>query len=301
MLMLGRLYPLHFFVLICLLPITFVKFVIFQYFGFGTNPIDENNITTFFLNVFLIHSLGLLDFVSWNHPSWSISVEFYVYLIFYLFIRFTKLNHILLLSLVISIVSYSTLWPLTENYNSLLVIMIMDLRGLGGFFLGVSIHAVRFHKKLKYNNFLLQTFFEITVIVVAIAVILNSDDNRLYQLLAFLVFGLIMIIFSLKIKGIVGLLFETKIFTFLGKISYSIYMTHFIICVVARNIAQYIFHLSPVNVDDSNLLNTQYFLVWDMIILALVICTSFCTYSFIEVPARNYVKENLYKNPVNYN
>src|SRR5258708_13911776 len=43
---------------------------------------EVNNAYSFFLNVFLLHSLGFVDYLSWNAPSWSISVEFYTYLIF---------------------------------------------------------------------------------------------------------------------------------------------------------------------------------------------------------------------------
>ena len=43
---------------------------------------DFNNAYSFFLNVFLLHSLGFIDHLSWNWPSWSISVEFYTYLVF---------------------------------------------------------------------------------------------------------------------------------------------------------------------------------------------------------------------------
>ena len=41
-----------------------------------------NNSYSFLLNVFLLHSMGLIDYLSWNAPSWSISVEFYTYLVF---------------------------------------------------------------------------------------------------------------------------------------------------------------------------------------------------------------------------
>ena len=43
---------------------------------------SRNNIETFIYNLLLIQSWGVWDDVSWNNPSWSISAEFFAYLIF---------------------------------------------------------------------------------------------------------------------------------------------------------------------------------------------------------------------------
>ena len=43
---------------------------------------EVNNFYSFVLNIFLLHSMGSIDYLSWNAPSWSISVEFYTYLVF---------------------------------------------------------------------------------------------------------------------------------------------------------------------------------------------------------------------------
>ncbi len=43
---------------------------------------EVNNAYSFVLNLLLLHSMGFIDYLSWNAPSWSISVEFYTYLVF---------------------------------------------------------------------------------------------------------------------------------------------------------------------------------------------------------------------------
>src|SRR5207253_1794489 len=88
LLRLGRLYPLHFAML--------VLFVAWELLGvlrrilipelasinpalFST-PQDAPN--TILANLLLIQGLHVYDFLTWNFPSWSISTEFYAYVIF---------------------------------------------------------------------------------------------------------------------------------------------------------------------------------------------------------------------------
>src|SRR5260370_35056637 len=81
---LGRVYPLHIVMLLVMLLFRFVRIGLVMAGIVVAMPaaFEVNNAYSFFLNVFLLHSLGFVDYLSWNAPSWSISVEFYTYLIF---------------------------------------------------------------------------------------------------------------------------------------------------------------------------------------------------------------------------
>ena len=80
---LGRLYPLHLFMLLATVAYTGLKAALFAY-GFGNEQdFSHNHGFSFITNVLLVHSLGLHEELTWNTPSWSISVEFYTYLVFY--------------------------------------------------------------------------------------------------------------------------------------------------------------------------------------------------------------------------
>ena len=46
------------------------------------NPIQAD-IEHFFYNLFLVHEWGLSSFASFNEPSWSISIELLMYVIFF--------------------------------------------------------------------------------------------------------------------------------------------------------------------------------------------------------------------------
>jgi len=76
-----RIYPLHLFTLLAFAAFETARFVVDQYFvKLNTPPFENCDIPTLIANLTLTHSMGLFDHLSWNIPSWSISVEFYVYI-----------------------------------------------------------------------------------------------------------------------------------------------------------------------------------------------------------------------------
>ncbi|MCI4679345.1 acyltransferase [Rhodoblastus acidophilus] len=80
----GRMYPLHFFMLSLLVAVEAAKWVAARH-GVPVlvQPFTaENSIPALFSNLLLIQSLGLHDRLTWNFPAWSISVEFYVNMLF---------------------------------------------------------------------------------------------------------------------------------------------------------------------------------------------------------------------------
>ncbi len=75
----SRLYPLHLATLLALVPLVFVFHALT-----GDNFIYKNNDAYHFgLNLAFVQYWGLEKGLSWNGPSWSISVEIALYLIFF--------------------------------------------------------------------------------------------------------------------------------------------------------------------------------------------------------------------------
>ena len=74
----GRIYPLHAFMLMIYLinPIAILLFSASGEVGAQYSPID------FVFNLFLIQNWGFTRELSWNYPAWSISTEFAAYLLF---------------------------------------------------------------------------------------------------------------------------------------------------------------------------------------------------------------------------
>lgn len=84
---LGRLYPLHFFMLLVFLGIEITKLFAETFMNISSvsnsNPaFTDNNIQSFIANLLVIHAWGVCEYHTWNIAAWSISVEFFLYIVF---------------------------------------------------------------------------------------------------------------------------------------------------------------------------------------------------------------------------
>src|ERR1017187_9585721 len=88
----GRLYPLHIAILAAFIGIELLRY---RYSGLlggemGDKFSGARTITAIVTNVCLIQSLGVHSMLTWNLPSWSISVEFYTYAVFAIALLFLR-------------------------------------------------------------------------------------------------------------------------------------------------------------------------------------------------------------------
>jgi len=84
---LGRLYPLHLATLVGLVAIETAKLVMVSKLGVdaGAAPFSgETSWDALAANLVLLNGVGIIDHYSWNIPSWSISTEFWAYVLFLL-------------------------------------------------------------------------------------------------------------------------------------------------------------------------------------------------------------------------
>ncbi len=80
---LGRIYPLHLVMLLAFAAFETLRLVLPQLNGTGAAPFTGGfDIKSFFANLFLLQDLGFENQLTWNAPSWSISAEFFAYLLF---------------------------------------------------------------------------------------------------------------------------------------------------------------------------------------------------------------------------
>lgn len=75
---LARIYPLHIFVLL-LYVLNPIAILLFSTQGL---PGDRYSLSYFLLSVVLMQNWGFTDALAWNVPAWSISTEWFVYLVF---------------------------------------------------------------------------------------------------------------------------------------------------------------------------------------------------------------------------
>jgi len=219
----GRLYPLHIVMLGVLVLLELVKWVLVRHGApSGQAPFaGANDLPSLIANVFLLQAIVPLPDYSWNVPSWSISVEFYTYLIFCMVaVRARSIAPALLIVLLSGAV--------------LLVLEIAEptlketqFRGLAscvcGFFAGHLVyHAFR---QLRRPAPALATLFEVLAVMVLIGL---YWFRPLEATSSILVFAGVVLVFAFD-GGAVSRLLRGRPWAFLGKISYSIYMVHFVL------------------------------------------------------------------------
>jgi peptidoglycan/LPS O-acetylase OafA/YrhL len=283
LLRLGRLYPLHIFTLLLWIPYVVVKQYYFSIGAVDHNQLSTSNFYSLFTNVFLIHSLGFHTHLSWNYPSWSISTEFFTYIIFFFTLKLVDKNRNIIIPLTISGLSY--LFILNLDYPNLDITFDFGLmRCIAGFFLGIAIFRLLKFNKIStfFNNNVI--FFEIVSVLFIIISVSFSYSKDFFLFLVPISFGLTIATFSSHSSGYFGSFLEKKIPRQIGMQSYSIYMVMSIIVSVLSN---FLTHVMKINLKQefgytSVLLN--------FLIIIIILFVSKYTYELIETKFRDLSK-----------
>ncbi|HEX2570897.1 MAG TPA: acyltransferase [Polyangia bacterium] len=245
----GRLYPLHFVTLVAFVGVAFAIRLAIRLHWSATLG---GGLDTRFLwfsprelvsNVFLVHSLGVNQRLTLNVPSWSISVEFWTYLVFFLTLLLTSGGRRILAWLTIVTGSVAVLL-LQTRYK--------DLEGLHhdygffrclfGFFLGALLVPLR--QRVAPRATVLpavaaRNWIAIAQVPVFVGVCLAVIFAHRWPAATFFYpFAFATLVFFLaQDEGPVAHLLKTRPCLYLGKISYSVYLTHFTLLTVFGAIA----------------------------------------------------------------
>ena len=270
-----RLYPLHLLTLIFFIFIEVLKLLAIKYTTFEPTymPFDSfNNYYSLVSNFFLLH--GWYGW-SYNLPSWSISTEFYTYLIFalivYKFINQNKIFYLLIfLSLVIFLLEHNGLESL-KNF-------IYPTRCIYSFFIGVLTYCF-FRKYYKTVSYILPLIF-LLLSLIFISKSHNLATNYRY-ILAPLFFALtIFFTANLKEDNFYYNILSNKFTVYLGSISYGIYMIHFGVIWFFRQISRFFFNINDYN--EILIFHKNISLLLTIFILALVIFLSHISLHYFE-------------------
>lgn len=138
-----RLYPVHLVFLLLFLGVECLKYLAAQrgLGGAGAIPFQTNSASAFVDQLFLVQALGFTPAAasSFNGPSWSISTEYYTYLIFGLALllfgskRLTWVSLLIVLAAGGAYLSVDPIGPFDFGYT---------LRCLCGFFVGCVVYAL---------------------------------------------------------------------------------------------------------------------------------------------------------------
>jgi len=281
LLRLGRLYPLHLAIIVAMAI----------GYAFRTLPWDgrEPDGAGLLANLLLVQSWGFYDAIVWNRPAWSISLEWFAYLLFPLFMLVLgpiRRSRSLLISIAVLFVVYYfarfEIGGFTRGNLGPGALMRVTFGFLLGFFL-YGLYRQRFLERVSWD----------TVCVVALAafaamMLLNGAG---YGFDFSLNFPIALLVFAIACSsGFAARIFDNRVVFYLGEISYSIYMVHF-------PLLRFLTHNYGSRFDAVAASGDQPTL-WAIAlgVLALLIAVSSVCYHTIEVPCRDWVKRRVRRN-----
>ncbi|MEG3123309.1 acyltransferase family protein [Sphingomonas sp. GB1N7] len=270
-----RIYPLHIFCLSYLLIVAGGADLILFATGYKTVFLDWSifSLKLLLAQITLING-WFFTRSGWNTPTWSISVEILSYAIFpFLAFFLTKRRIATTVILLFSALFYVIISFYFENLD--FIGRIAVLRCFAGFGLGMIIC----HKRMLIDNIsgkILSIFQLLILCGIFLAMKKNINDGMIIPLLCGLV------LFTSCDRGLLSDIISGKIFQFLGKISYSIYLNH--VCLLL--IVQPIWSRMIVAINRSFYFDSLWLYP---IFFGLVIAISTVTYRYVELPLGRYL------------
>lgn len=294
---LARVYPLHIVMLMAnlLFRLLRISLVMTGVVVAAPAAFEVNNAYSFVLNVLLLHSMGFIDYLSWNAPSWSISVEFYTYLVFGLIVLFAQRMR--------SLLWFYVLCGLLAVGSLVFIIFVLDKRSLGlqtdfgilrcfvSFFLGVL--AVRIVDRLPAKpGPAVQGTVQFVAMIASIVLVSAAETNPAATFLAPVTFAIFLgSLLAFPDAMLVPRMLVAKPLVWLGRRSYSIYMVHALVVLLAEYFvralgAGRIAALDSVWAGLPATLNL-------VVSLAAVLAVSHFTYLYVEIPGGRLMRNAL--------
>ena len=294
----SRVYPLH---LSMLLFIIFILFL-FAKLGVPKNPIlqVDNNAYSVLTNLLLLHSMNFHNWFTWVHASWSISTEWWAYMIFpFLVAPFFKLKsggrllvcllcfvgYFCIMFFIIPIItvppelSFITFrrsdWTINVAYEYGFV------RCLCGFILGMMMHHAyrdQWGKKILANGW--------TLGLLTLAAFTCMHFN-LPDIISVFFFPFILLSGAYGSESI-NRVFSTRPLQRLGDWSFSIYLVHQPILIVIFNTLTLLSPTANPN-QQPPVPGLLVALSTALVFIALILFVSYLTFTFIENPARRWL------------
>ncbi|HCU85112.1 MAG TPA: acyltransferase [Methylophilus sp.] len=280
----GRLYPVHLLMLVIYLMIETLKYVLQTKFGIASlskPPFEENNFYAFLREFFLVKAFWPNETaMTFNSPAWSISAEFYTYLIFAVITLYLNKIKTFVFPL-ISLICISALFLYQpEHYNFM-------LRCLAGFFTGCTV-AYFILKHGHADGALLPVFTIPLSIVLILSVTILASGFYGYGLIIYPASALLIAGILLTPDNIFKRYLSKTWLIWLGTVSYSLYMSHGAVLWFYNQVIRVAFHHPEVVIRG---ISTPQFTTGQSILLSIIylmICFTLAQlmYSYIEKPFR---------------
>ncbi len=267
---LARIYPLHVatFLLCAVLDIGFwLK---------GWRPVpDYFSLKNVIGNLLLLQSLGFMPINTFNAPSWSISAEWFAYLLFP-FIAFKLVKADESQSCIASLAAFVILWVLVENFGARsLTARTTDygvLRIIPEFIAGMALNRLGKKYSLKWFG---RGFF--TLCAGAIVVLGHFGAPDIFIVLIF--FAVIFATAEQARQGQERML-ARSFPVYLGEISYAIYMTHYLVLMYGLDY--------PLQALYGKTVPAVVYYTDFGLLFPVTLCASIFLYHFVEKPCRQW-------------
>jgi peptidoglycan/LPS O-acetylase OafA/YrhL len=300
----ARVYPLHFFTLIyCVL----LKLIFMAAGGDSHNPMDliSNNFWAIPSHLLLIHSMNVNEWFTWNNASWSISTEWWMYMLFPFLVKpFSKLNsvgrvgivlacfvgYLIITFWIVPIVTIPASIPFTrvkpESMSINVAYQYGFLRCLFGFVLGMMMYQ-------GYNEGFARKFFGNGYTIIALTFgLLLCFHFAVPDVFSVSFFPVILLSAAYGSQGM-NAFFNTKALQRLGDWSFSIYLVHQpLISTIGTIIEMQGIgkpFVPPTGPPPKMDIMTGWIVC--MAFIAFTLFVSYLTYRFVELPARNRINQ----------
>ena len=291
----GRLWPLHVAMLLALIGLELAHLAIAHWHpiaGERAAFTADRSPYAIFTNLILIQSMGLHPYETWNGPAWSISAEFYTYLIFAAVCfaapsRRLRLVFCALLALAgVVVLARFSRYGMRETFDW------GAARCIYGFFVGVLTYEIW---KTGIARHIGGTLAEGLMLAAVIAFLTFVPGHFALEYFATPLFAIAVLVFAGE-SGLVSRLLISRPGAALGRWSYSIYMVHTLVLAVlfsALHAGQIVFHKRwLIDLPDGNAiidLGFKHFASGVMAFyLATVIALAALTWRIIEQPGQRF-------------
>jgi peptidoglycan/LPS O-acetylase OafA/YrhL len=294
----ARVYPLHFFTLLFLVA---VRIWFISAGGKDPDPFSALSFTwqSIPTNLLLIQSMNVHNWFTWNNAAWSISTEWWMYMLFpFLVAPFIRLSSAARVAvglacfggyvfIMLVIQKYVTVPPalsfIKAQPNINVAYQYGFLRCMFGFIIGMMIY-------LGYEKGFAQRFFANgTILVLSVIGLCISLHFALPDVISVAFYPLIILSAAYGSKNM-DAFFGKKLMQRLGDWSFSIYLVHQPIVYTFFMVQAY---FNPVKQGATTGPPPQpgYGTAWIicLIFIAIVLFFSWLSYKYIEVPSRNWI------------
>lgn len=282
----GRIYPVHLLFLLLFMGVEVLKYISINVGGVDdlkVKPFSTNNFQALIEQIFLLQSvLPNGHDTTYNPPAWSISVEYYTYLIFALVVLFFKKYRMVVFFAFATFSLILLMWGLTFEFQNL-------FRCLAGFFIGcVANHFIRIRtiKPTKHISLLAGILF---------LIFLHIKNPNDMDFLAYPIAGMLVLSLVAVPDGTLNTFLNHRFLHWLGEISYSVYMSHVFIIWLLSQILIRVLKRPGTTALGAVPLSIGETIIAILLVIVSVLVASQMIYKFIEKPIRERSRRFLFR------